>query len=130
MDYRDLPALMARLRETSSMTARALEFLILTACRSGEVRYATWDEVDFDAGLWTIPGGRMKAGRAHQVPLSPSTLDLLKAMRGHWLARPACLSGARAWQASRRGGHDTHARTDAGRCDGARLPLGVPRLGG
>ena len=61
LDYRDLPAFMSRLRGVNSMTALALQFTVLTAARSGEVRHATWDEVDLDAGLWTVPGERMKA---------------------------------------------------------------------
>jgi len=60
------------------MAARALEFAILTASRSNEVRGATWDEIDFDAELWTISGQRMKAGKSHRVPLSNSTMALLR----------------------------------------------------
>ena len=52
------------------MGALALEFLILTATRSGEVRGARWSEIDLTTGIWTIPAGRMKAGREHRVPLS------------------------------------------------------------
>jgi len=69
------PAFMSRLRETrSSLSAQALEFTILTAVRSGEVRGMTWGEVDLDAALWSIPAGRMKAGDAHTVPLSADAL--------------------------------------------------------
>jgi integrase len=50
---------------------------ILTAARSGEVRGMTWREVDIEAGVWTIPGSRMKAGREHRVPLSPAAIDVL-----------------------------------------------------
>jgi integrase len=57
-----------------------LEFLILTAARSGEVRLATWGEIDLDAKLWTIPAERMKAGRHHAVPLSDPAVKLLKAL--------------------------------------------------
>ena len=64
MPFAELPAFMARLRERDSVSARALELLILTAARSGEVRGATWSEVDLDKALWTIPGERMKAGQA------------------------------------------------------------------
>ena len=63
MPFAEVPAFMARLRERDSASARALEFLILTAARSGEVRGATWDEIDLDKKLWTIPGERMKAGK-------------------------------------------------------------------
>lgn len=58
-------------------TKLALEFLVLTACRSGEVRNATWDEVDFDAGVWEIPEDRSKTGRPHSVPLSGRALEVL-----------------------------------------------------
>lgn len=57
----------------------ALLFAILTAARSGEVRGATWSEIDFDKRLWTVPGNRMKAGRAHRVPLANDAIELLRA---------------------------------------------------
>ena len=68
MPYADVPALMARLRADRNTAARALEFCILTAARSGEVYGASWSEIDFDAKVWTLPPERMKAGRAHRVP--------------------------------------------------------------
>lgn len=74
----EVGAFMARLREVEGMGARALEFAILTAARSGEVRGATWAEVDLDAKLWTVPASRMKAGKEHRVPLSAAALALLK----------------------------------------------------
>jgi integrase len=58
-------------------TKLALEFLVLTAARSGEVRGATWGEVDLRAGVWTVPAARMKMKKAHRVPLSPRALALL-----------------------------------------------------
>ena len=58
-------------------TKRAFEFLVLTAARSGEVRLATWDEMDLDAGVWAIPAARMKAKRDHRVPLSGRALAIL-----------------------------------------------------
>ncbi|MEQ9039413.1 MAG: integrase arm-type DNA-binding domain-containing protein [Silicimonas sp.] len=61
-------------------SARALEFLALTAARSGEVRGATWSEIDLDARLWTIPAGRMKAGKMHRVPLTERAIVLLEAL--------------------------------------------------
>jgi integrase len=70
MDYRDVPAFMERLRSATAMAARALEFLILTAARSGEVLGARWSEIDLDGGLWSIPASRMKARVDHRVPLS------------------------------------------------------------
>ena len=80
MPFAEVPAFVARLRERESVSARALELLILTAARSGEIRGATWQEVDFDKSLWTIPGERMKAGREHTVPLSKQAVALLKAL--------------------------------------------------
>jgi len=71
---------MLRLRQAGGAGARALEFAILTAARSGEVRGATWDEFDLQAGVWTIPKGRMKSEREHRVPLSDAALRLLEAM--------------------------------------------------
>jgi len=55
----------------------ALEFLILTSARSGEVRFATWDEIDKASKTWTVPASRMKAGREHRVPLSDRALEIL-----------------------------------------------------
>jgi integrase len=60
------------------MAAKALEFLILTAARSGEVRGATWTELDLDHRIWTIPADRMKSGREHRVPLSGPAVKLLQ----------------------------------------------------
>ena len=77
LDYRTVGAFMAALREVEGMGARALEFAILTAARSGEVRGATWNEIDRDAGLWIIPEGRMKAEKEHTIPLSVEALTLL-----------------------------------------------------
>lgn len=76
----DAGAFLAKLRAAEGMGARALEFAILTAARSGEVRGMTWDEVDLRAKLWTIPGTRMKAGREHRVPLSAAAVKLLSAL--------------------------------------------------
>lgn len=70
----------AELRQVSGMGARALEFAILTAARSGEVRGATWSEIDLNTGVWTVPADRMKAGREHRVPLSPAAVSLLGAL--------------------------------------------------
>ena len=71
---------MTQLRCAEGYGARALEFTILTAARSGEVRGATWNEIDLDAALWTIPAERMKAGVEHQIPLAPSAIALLRAL--------------------------------------------------
>ena len=76
--YNVLPAFMAELRKGNSISRRALEFAILTAARSGEVRGAVWPEIDLDSGIWTIPAERMKAEREHRVPLSPAAIALLR----------------------------------------------------
>jgi integrase len=77
MAYADVPAFITRLREHEVMVAQVLEFAILTAARSGEVLGARWDEIDFNAKVWTIPAPRMKAGREHRVPLSDTALAIL-----------------------------------------------------
>jgi integrase len=71
------------LQSREGTAARALEFLTLTASRSGEIRGATWDEIDLTKQLWTIPADRMKAGREHRVPLSSVAVDLLKGLPRH-----------------------------------------------
>ena len=68
--------------QASPGTRLAFGFLILTAARSGEVRFATWAEIDWEGATWTVPKERMKAGREHRVPLSPAALDLLAQARG------------------------------------------------
>lgn len=73
-----MPTFMAALRGRSGIAARALEFAILTAARSGEVRGARWGEIDLDAALWAVPAVRMKAGKEHKVPLSPQAIALLR----------------------------------------------------
>lgn len=78
MPYADVAAFMARLRERETKGRLALEVAILTAARSGEIREATWDEFDLDAGLWSIPGPRMKRDKPHVVPLSPAAVAALK----------------------------------------------------
>lgn len=78
LPYADVPPLMAKLREADTAGRLALRFLILTAARSGEVRGATWEEVDLTRGLWSIPATRMKAKRAHVVPLSAAAVEVLE----------------------------------------------------
>lgn len=80
MPVHEIGAFMARLRAAEGMGARALEFVILTAARSGEVRGATWSEIDLDTKVWTVPANRMKGNREHRVPLSPDAVALLKAL--------------------------------------------------
>ena len=74
----DMPGFMEDLRTREGIASRALEFLTLTAARSGEVGGATWAEIDLDARTWTIPSSRMKAGRPHRVPLSKQAVALLR----------------------------------------------------
>lgn len=78
LPYAELPTFMGELRKREGIAAGALEFLILTAARTTEVLEARWREVDLDAGVWTIPADRMKAGREHRVPLTPAALAVLK----------------------------------------------------
>jgi integrase len=80
MPWREVPEFMAKLRATDSVQARAMELVILTAARKGEVRFATWGEVDFNTATWTVPGARMKAGKEHRVPLSPRAMTILREM--------------------------------------------------
>jgi len=80
LPWQEVGAFMIELRKREGIGARALEFAVLTAARSGEVRGATWPEIDLHAKLWTIPATRMKAGKAHRVPLSEPAIKLLKAL--------------------------------------------------
>jgi integrase len=78
MPYADVPAFVASLRAEESVSARALEFAILTAARTGEVIGARREEVDPDEKVWTVPAGRMKAGKEHRVPLSDRALAIVR----------------------------------------------------
>jgi integrase len=80
LPWREIGAFMTELRKREGVSARAIEFAILTACRSGEVRGARWSEIDLDAKLWTIPAERMKEGKEHRVPLSTSAMAILGVM--------------------------------------------------
>jgi integrase len=71
---------MALLRKRDGVAARALEFAIPTAARTGEVVGAQWDEIDLTTRTWTVPGNRMKAGREHRVALSDEAVEILKAL--------------------------------------------------
>lgn len=83
MPFADAPAFLSLLRSRSGISAKALEFTILTAARSGEVRGAVWEEIDLQSGLWTIPAARMKADREHRVPLSPAAMSVLESLGRH-----------------------------------------------
>ncbi|MFM9846430.1 MAG: tyrosine-type recombinase/integrase [Hyphomicrobiaceae bacterium] len=77
LDWRNLPAFMAKLATREGFSALALAFLILTAARSGEVRGMRWVEIDLTAGVWTIPAARMKAAKEQRVPLTATAIELL-----------------------------------------------------
>ena len=99
LPYGELPAALQAVRGSTANPSVKLgfEMLALTACRSGEVRGMTWDEVDLWEALWTIPGERMKAGKAHRVPLSGRAMTILEEARsqsdGNGLVFPAPRSG-------------------------------------
>ncbi|WP_338689304.1 MULTISPECIES: tyrosine-type recombinase/integrase [Bradyrhizobium] len=78
LPYSDVPAFMVDLRGREAVAARALEFVILTAARTGEALGARWDEIDFDRALWTVPPERMKMGKEHRVPLSARALEMVR----------------------------------------------------
>lgn len=80
LPYAELSTFMTELRKRVGTSARALEFAILTAARSGEVRGMTWAEVDFGGKVWTIPAERMKAGKEHRVPLSEGAIAVLESI--------------------------------------------------
>ena len=98
MAYSDLPEFMARLSEMPSPAARALRFTILTACRTSEALRMTWDEVDFDKAVWTVPAGRMKMQREHTVPLSDPALAILRDQHEARGRNPYIFAGARPRQ--------------------------------
>jgi len=81
MPIDQIPSFVTALRERSGMVARALEFTILTAARTGETLGATWAEIDLDAKVWTVPPSRMKADKEHRVPLSAVAIELLHNVR-------------------------------------------------
>jgi integrase len=95
MPYADVPAFMAKLAEAPDTPSRALALAVLCAARRGEILGAKWDEIDFNSALWTVPPSRMKANKAHRVPLSAPALAILKrqfALRGK---NPFVFPGAR-----------------------------------
>ena len=88
MPYDAIPTFVKQIQEREAVAALALEFVILTAARTGEVIAAEWDEVDLAKAVWTVPAGRMKAGKEHRVPLSARAVEILKATQGlrkEWL---------------------------------------------
>lgn len=80
LPWQRMGAFMAALGERGGVAPLALRFIILTAARTGEVRGMRWREVDLETAVWTVPGERMKGGKAHRVPLAPAALDLLRGL--------------------------------------------------
>jgi integrase len=103
LPWPEIATFVALLVQREGAAALAVQFAILTACRSGEVRGATWSEIDGDAKVWTIPAKRMKVGKEHQVPLSPAAIAVLGQMppdgafifSGRSHDTPLCLSSGR-----------------------------------
>jgi integrase len=86
---------MSQLRDRPGIDARALEFAILTAARTGEIRGATWDEIDPNEKVWTLSPERMKADREHRVPLCDRALEILKGMQNKSGYGPFVFPGTR-----------------------------------
>jgi integrase len=80
LPYSEIKPFISELQKRAGISARALEFSILTVARSGEVRGAEWSEIDLKNKTWTIPASRMKASKEHRVPLSDAAIALLKAL--------------------------------------------------
>ena len=78
VSYKELPDVLAKFQQSLAVSARAVEFIALTAARSNEARSMTWMEIDFTEKLWTISAERMKAGKAHEVPLTDRAIQILK----------------------------------------------------
>lgn len=89
LPYADVPGFVGNLRKRESIAARALEFTILTAARSGETFGAKWAEIDLKAAVWTVPEERMKAFREHRVPLTPRAIEILTEMANFGIATDA-----------------------------------------
>jgi integrase len=78
MDIDAVPIFVLRLRDMETIAAMALEFTILTAARTSEVINASWNEIDLEKAVWTVPASRMKAGKVHRIPLSSRAIDILQ----------------------------------------------------
>ena len=83
LPYDQIATFIQHLRQKDGISPKALEFAILTACRSGEIFGATWQEIDFESKVWIIPKERMKAEKEHRVPLSEPAIELLKSIQVH-----------------------------------------------
>ena len=124
LPFVEAPAFMADLRKHQSTLARTLEFTILTASRTAETLGATWDEIDLDKKLWTIPAARMKARNEHRVPLSKRVVEILNGPTG----KSVLVFSAGNKSNRRQFRHAGFSTDDASRRDSARLPFNVPRL--
>ncbi len=82
LSYKELPAFLAKLRKVEGISARALEFAVLCAARTSEIRFARWAEFDMEREVWTVPGTRMKGKQEHLVHLSDRAIELLEGQRG------------------------------------------------
>ena len=114
----DMPAFIKALRQHDGLSPMALEFAVLTAARSGEVRGSTWAEIDLEAAVWTVPKERMKAGKEHRVPLNTQAIKLLEAMpriEGTELVFPAPRGGQLSDMALTALTRRMNFRDDAGR---------------
>ena len=114
----DMPAFIKALRQHDGLSPKALEFAVLTAARSGEVRGANWAEIDLEAAVWTVPKERMKAGKEHRVPLNTQAIKLLEAMpriEGTELVFPAPRGGQLSDMALTALTRRMNFRDDAGR---------------
>ena len=131
LPHREVAADIRKVRAATALPAAklAFEFLVLTAARWGEVRWAEWSEIDRDGGVWTVPAKRMKANRKHRVPLCGRALEILEAAR-------TLGEGAGPLVFTRPGGkplNDKELRwlvREQGSSGATRVPLQLPGLGG
>ena len=132
LPYRQLPAALQAVRESTAgaPVKLAFEMLALTACRSGEVRGMTWDEVDLRGETWTVPAARMKTGRVHRVPLSRRALAILEEARGLGEGNGAVFPAPPQRRGPFRHGVHTAAPAAGARLRAARPPLELQGLGG
>jgi len=130
LPYTDVADFLVKLRSKETLGRLALEFVILTAARSGEVRKAEWSEFNLKKRLWTIPGERMKSRREHVVPLGSAAVRLLERCaalkKGGPLARVPVIE---ARSSLVRHDADQGPSGHEGWCNRSRIQINVPRLG-